>query len=68
MDLINFQKIIESINNFINHKSLIMTVSLNINPDLAIVREKIYQNYIHECHILLVEVPDLAKKLVVKDR
>jgi hypothetical protein len=38
-------------------------MNLNINPDLAIVGERIYQNYIHKCQILLVKVPKLAEKL-----
>jgi hypothetical protein len=55
--------ITESIKKFINHRSLVMTLNLNINPDPAIAREKIYQNYIHECQMFLVEVPKLAEKL-----
>jgi hypothetical protein len=39
-----------------------MTVSLSINPDLAIAREIIYQDYIHECQMLLIEVPKLTEK------
>jgi hypothetical protein len=40
-----------------------MVVNLNINPDLVIAWERMYQDYIYECQMLLVEVPDLAKKL-----
>jgi hypothetical protein len=40
-----------------------MTVSLNINPDLAIAWERVYQDYIHECQMLLIEVSKLAEKL-----
>jgi hypothetical protein len=42
-----------------------MTLNLNINPDPAIARERIYQDYIHECQMLLVEVPKLAEKLAI---
>jgi hypothetical protein len=42
-----------------------MTLNLNINPDPAIAWEKIYQDYIHECQMLLVEVPKLGEKLVI---
>jgi hypothetical protein len=59
-NLISFQKITENIKNLINHGSLIITINLNFNPDLAIARERIYQNYIHECQI---KIPKLAKKL-----
>jgi hypothetical protein len=45
--------------------SLIMTSLLNINPDLSIARERIYQDYLHECQMLLVEVPKLAEKLAI---
>jgi hypothetical protein len=40
-----------------------MTVSLSINLDPAIAWERIYQNYIHECEMLLIEVAKLAEKL-----
>jgi hypothetical protein len=40
-----------------------MIVSLNINPDPAIAGERVYQNYIHECQMLLIKVPELAEKL-----
>jgi hypothetical protein len=40
-----------------------MIVSLSINTDPAIARERIYQDYIHECQMLLLEVPKLAEKL-----
>jgi hypothetical protein len=40
-----------------------MTISLNINPNLALARERVHQDYIHECQMLLIEVPKLAKKL-----
>jgi hypothetical protein len=59
-NLINFWKITEGIKNFINHGSL---VSLNINTDPAIARKRIYQDYIHGCQMLLIEVPKLAEKL-----
>jgi hypothetical protein len=62
-DLISFWKITEGIKIFINHGSLIMTVSLNINPDMSIAWERIYQNYIYECQMLLIEVLKLAEKL-----
>jgi hypothetical protein len=45
--------------------SLIMMVDLSINPDPAIARERIYQDYLHECQVLLAEVPSLAEKLAV---
>jgi hypothetical protein len=37
---------------------------LNINLDPAIAWERIYQDYIHECQMLLVEVPKLVEKLM----
>jgi hypothetical protein len=42
-----------------------MTLNLSINPDPAIARERIYQDYIHNCQMLLVEVPSLAEKLAI---
>jgi hypothetical protein len=45
------------------YRSLIMTLDLSVNPDLVIARERIYQDYLHECQVLLVEVPSLAEKL-----
>jgi hypothetical protein len=36
-----------------------------VNPDLAIANERLYQDYIQECQILLVEKSNLAKKLVI---
>jgi hypothetical protein len=41
--------------------SLIMTLDLSINP----VREKLFQDYLHECQILLTEVPNLAEKMTI---
>jgi hypothetical protein len=42
-----------------------MTLDLSVYPDPAIARERIYQDYLHECQVLLVEVPSLAEKLAV---
>jgi hypothetical protein len=65
----NFKDIYRKISQLRNlekaYGSLIMTSNLNINPDLAIARERIYQDYIHKCQILLVEVPSLAEKLAI---
>jgi hypothetical protein len=36
-----------------------------VNPDLAIVKKRLYQDYKNECKILMVERPNLAKKLSV---
>jgi hypothetical protein len=36
-----------------------------VNPDPAIAKKRLYQDYIQECQILLVERPDLAKKLAI---
>jgi hypothetical protein len=45
---------------------LIMLVSSLVNPDLAIAKERLlYQDYIQKYQILLVECPDLAKKLPI---
>jgi hypothetical protein len=65
INLINFQKIIEGINFKINHGSLIMLVNSVVNSDLAIAKERLYQDYIQECQILLIERPELAKKLAI---
>jgi hypothetical protein len=47
----NFKDIYRKVNQLRNlekcYGSLIMTSILNINPDPAIVRERIYQDYIH---------------------
>jgi hypothetical protein len=62
----NFKKIYKKIRNLGKvYESLIMTSILNINPDLAIARGRIYQDYIHECQMFLVEVPNLAEKLAI---
>jgi hypothetical protein len=65
----NFKDIYRKINQLRNlekcYGSLIMTLILNINPNPAIAWERIYQDYIHECQVLLVEVPSLAEKLAV---
>jgi hypothetical protein len=65
----NFKDIYRKISQLRNlekvYGSLIMTSILNINPDLAITQERIYQDYIHECQILLVKVPSLAEKLAI---
>jgi hypothetical protein len=45
--------------------SLIISLNLNINPNPTIARERIYQDYIHEYQMLLVEIPKLAEKLAV---
>jgi hypothetical protein len=45
--------------------SLIMTLDLSINPDPAVVQERMYQDYLHECQVLLTEVPSLAEKLAI---
>jgi hypothetical protein len=42
-----------------------MLVNSLVNPDLAIAKERLYQDYIQECQILLVEMPDLEKKLAI---
>jgi hypothetical protein len=42
-----------------------MLVNSIVNPDLAIAKERLYQDYIQECQILLSERPDLAKKLAL---
>jgi hypothetical protein len=42
-----------------------MLVSLLVNPNPAIAKKKLYQNYIQGCQILLVERPDLVKKLAI---
>jgi hypothetical protein len=42
-----------------------MTLDLSINPDPAIARERLYQDYLHECQVLLVEVSSLAEKLAI---
>jgi hypothetical protein len=36
-----------------------------VNPDPALAKERLYQDYIQECQILLVERPYLAKKLAI---
>jgi hypothetical protein len=36
-----------------------------VNPDLTIAKERLYQDYIQECQILLTERLDLAKKLAI---
>jgi hypothetical protein len=40
-----------------------MTLDLSINPHLAIARERIYQDYVYECQVLLIDMPSLAEKL-----
>jgi hypothetical protein len=40
-----------------------MLVNSIVNPDLAIAKKRLYQDYIQECKILLTEKPDLAKRL-----
>jgi hypothetical protein len=42
-----------------------MLVNLVVNPDLAIAKERLYQDYFQDCQILLSERPDLAKKLAI---
>jgi hypothetical protein len=42
-----------------------MTLDLSVNPDPAIAQERIYQDYLQECQLLLVEVPSLAEKFAV---
>jgi hypothetical protein len=42
-----------------------MLVNSIVNPDLAIAKERLYQDYIQECQILLNERPDLVKKLAI---
>jgi hypothetical protein len=65
----NFKDIYRKINQLRNlekvYGSLILRMNLNINPDPSIARERIYQDYIHECQMLLVEVPSLAEKLAI---
>jgi hypothetical protein len=36
-----------------------------VNPDLAIAKDRLYQDYIQKYQILLIERPDLAKKLAI---
>jgi hypothetical protein len=48
-----------------SYGSLIMTSELNINPDPAIARERLFQDYLHECQVLLSEVPNLAERLAI---
>jgi hypothetical protein len=50
--------------NLINFRK-IMLVNSVVNPDLAIAKERLYQDYIQECQILLIERLDLAKKLLI---
>jgi hypothetical protein len=38
-----------------------MLVNSVINPNLTVVKDKLYQDYIQECQVLLVERPELAK-------
>jgi hypothetical protein len=45
--------------------SLIMTLELNINPDPAVARERLFHDYLHECQVLLSEVPNLAERLAI---
>jgi hypothetical protein len=35
--------------------SLIITSNLDINPDTAVARERLFQDYIHECQVLLTD-------------
>jgi hypothetical protein len=42
-----------------------MLVNLIVNPNLAIAKERLYQDYMQECQVLLTERPDLAKKLTI---
>jgi hypothetical protein len=42
-----------------------MTLNLDINPDTAVARERLFQDYIHEYQVLLTEVPNLANKLAI---
>jgi hypothetical protein len=42
-----------------------MTSDLSINHDPAIARERIYQDYLHDCQVLLTEVQSLAEKLAI---
>jgi hypothetical protein len=42
-----------------------MTLDLSINPDPAIVQERLFQDYLHDCQVLLTEVPNLAEKLAI---
>jgi hypothetical protein len=42
-----------------------MTSNLDINPDMAIARERLFQDYIHECQVLLTEIPNLADRLAI---
>jgi hypothetical protein len=37
----------------------------NFNPDLAVAWERINQDYLHECQVLLTEVASLAEKLAI---
>jgi hypothetical protein len=42
-----------------------MLVNSLVSPDLVIDKERLYQNYIQECQILLVEKGQIVKKLVI---
>jgi hypothetical protein len=42
-----------------------MLVNSIVNPDLAIAKERLYQDYIREYQILLTEKPNLTKKLAI---
>jgi hypothetical protein len=65
----NFKDIYEKINQLRYFQkcygSLIMTLDLSINPDPAVAREKLFQDYLDECQVLLTEVPSLAGKLAI---
>jgi allantoicase len=65
INLTNFQKIVEGINFNINHGSSFMLVNSVVNPDPGVAKERVYQDYIQKCQILLVERLELAKKLVI---
>jgi hypothetical protein len=45
--------------------SLIMTSELSINPDPAVAWEGLYQDYLHECQVLLTEMSNLTEKLAI---
>jgi hypothetical protein len=65
----NFKNIYRKIDQLRNlekcYGSLIMTLDLSINPDTVVTRERLFQDYLHECQVLLVEVPSLTEKLAV---
>jgi hypothetical protein len=63
--LVDFQKITEGIKFNIKHKLSFMLLNSVANPDLAVAKDRLYQDYIQECQVLLLERQELAKKLAI---